>query len=283
MHSRELVELGALIAMHSPAIMRGTRRLANRGIEAYWSASKCRLDRWSTSLKRFATQIQHADDPPRDPQGQILLPVLEEILTGEVLTRTWTAVAVAHDHLHRSSEIEPVARSVLLGHLEARNRALNLILGGEGPGIARAVELNQLRRRSERWTDMLLGYVMAEQDVGEFAFDRHRARDFADDLRRRKGRSVDACARQLVMVALRAAFEKSLSPISPNADLNEHIATSLLCCLPSDLFETTGWLNSLWMLRLNHTTSKTQDMIDELLSVDDPPALHSDAFTSRTL
>ena len=49
--------------------------------------------------------------------------VLEEILVSEVLTRVWTAVLCAHDACRGAEEAGPAARSVLLGHIEARHRA----------------------------------------------------------------------------------------------------------------------------------------------------------------
>ena len=46
---------------------------------------------------------------------------------------------------------EGLARSVLVGQSEARNRALNLLVCGSGFGLEEAVELNRLRRAVRAW------------------------------------------------------------------------------------------------------------------------------------
>ena len=54
---------------------------------------------------------------------------------------------------------------------------------GHGLSVEEGVVLNGLRRLTERWTDMLLGYLAGNVDVAEFAFNATRASDFAADLR----------------------------------------------------------------------------------------------------
>jgi hypothetical protein len=43
MQSRELVELAALVAVHSPLIVGGSGDVAQSASEQYWTASKCRI------------------------------------------------------------------------------------------------------------------------------------------------------------------------------------------------------------------------------------------------
>ena len=59
--------------------------------------------------------------------------MLEEILSGEVLTRVWTAVLCLDDRQHGGTEFESLARSIMIGHMEARHRVLLLLV--RGPGI----------------------------------------------------------------------------------------------------------------------------------------------------
>ena len=97
--------------------------------------------------------------------------VLEEILSGEMLTRVWTAVLCACDRRRHSDEAEPAARSVLIGHMEARHRVLTLLVRGPGIDAEAVLRLNRLRRRAERWTDLLIGHLAGRYAVSEFAFD----------------------------------------------------------------------------------------------------------------
>ena len=89
MHARELVELSALVAAHGPLLIGQEASLPPHGIEQYWVASKSRLDRWNRTLKGLTVKALGC----RGAADRLLVRgVCEEILTGEVLTRVWSAV-----------------------------------------------------------------------------------------------------------------------------------------------------------------------------------------------
>ncbi len=166
--------------------------------------------------------------------------VLEEILSGEVLTRVWTAVLCLHDRQHGGTEFESLARSIMIGHMEARHRVLLLLVRGPGIDAEGAVKLNHLRRRSERWTDLLVGRLARFGDVAEFAVDADRAVEFSRDLEFQTDQEGGRQAWRLLQASLRAAFQCGLAPVSPNADLNAQIASAILACFPADLFDSTA-------------------------------------------
>ncbi len=265
MHVRDLVELGALVTAHGAVFIRHADDLMERYVEDYWLASRCRLDRWGHAIKDFS-RLTKATSP--EDLWDDVRPTIEEILASELLTRTWAAVACASDGQRDSGQLEPIVRSVMVGHLEARNRALSLLVFGRGLGVEQSVVLNRLRRRTERWTDMLLGYLLPEFDVSEFAFSASRARDFASDLKHESEHTSDGQVWKLVLASLRAAFQHGLSDASPNADLNERIAASVLACFRSELFDSSGLVKSLWLVRLNQAADDTQGLIDELVELE---------------
>lgn len=264
MHARELIELAAIVSAHGPALIQSGERIGADSIEQYWTTSKVRLDRWAWRLKSL-TQKANTDARRRQNQWPATCCVLEEILTGEVLTRVWTAVLCAHDRQRGTDEVEPVARSVMLGHMEARHRVLTLMVRGPGIDAEAAVKLNRLRRRVERWTDVLVGHLMGIHDVSEFAADPDRAKDFAQDLKDRSQLQGGHHVWPLMHASLRAAFQRGLSPESPNADLNARIAASVLSCFPTEMFDSAGLMRSLWLMRLTNMAEDTQVMIDGLL------------------
>lgn len=265
MHASELVELAALVATHGRAFLFEVPDVAKAGVEQYWSASKCRLDRWSRALKQYSLEVPYTAGKDRLARWRAVRPVLEEILMCEVLSRVWTAVACTHDRVRGRCEVEPVVRSVHIGHLEARNRALNLMVYGQGFGVEEAVVLNRLRRSAERWTDLLLAHLHDDFGVEEFAFAPDRAAEFADDLRH-EARAGGSLAWRLVLASLRGAFHKGISPTSPNADLNERIAAGILRCFESRLFDSTGLAKSLWMVRMETAANDTAGLIEDLLA-----------------
>ena len=269
MQPSQLVELAALIANHGPAFIHTNAPLSITSLEQYWSASKCRLDRWSRSLKTQADHLQSASPANRQYHWDTLRPILEEILTGEVLTRVWTAVLTARDKRLKVEEAEPIARSVYIGHLEARNRVLRLLVYGQGVDLPEAVILNRLRSRTERWTDMLLGNLLPFYDATEWAFDEDRCREFAQDMQHSRSQKQAKNAWQLSLASLRAAFSQRHDTLNPNSDLNLRIASGILTCFGEDLFDSTGLVKSLWQVRLSNTTSDAQILIEDFLRTED--------------
>jgi hypothetical protein len=264
MHVGELVELGALVAAHGSRFVQQSRLLNRRHMEQYWLASKCRHDRWFQALKAFerATALEKLQQWARTRS------VMEEVLASELLTRIWAAVGCCYDRRHDRDDFTPVVRSALIGHMEARNRVLHALIKQQGFSVEEGVTLNRLRRQTERWTDMLLGYLGSDCEVGEFAFDADRAREFTADLRDEGEAPSCQPVWELTMASLRATYFNSLSPMSPNSELNHRIAASVLACYHSDLFDSLGIIQSHWMLRIAQVADDTQGLVEELLHLD---------------
>jgi hypothetical protein len=268
MHARELLDLAAVVSVYGSVLVERVDELPRAAVEQYWCASKSRLDRWGRSLKELACEA--ATERTRGClQRTLLRGVCEEILTGEVLTRLWTAVLTRWDRRRGTDLAEPVARSVNLGHLEARHRVLTLLVSGPGIDAEEAVQLNRLRRRTERWIDILLARLSVAGDVREFAIDADRLTDFAQDMDHQSRQQGGRHAWPLLMAALRAAFRQGLEPVSPNADLNEQIASAVLCAFPAELFNSVGLPFSVWLTRIFRITDEASGMLASL--VDETP------------
>ncbi|MEA1952308.1 MAG: hypothetical protein U9N87_13065, partial [Planctomycetota bacterium] len=165
---------------------------------------------------------------------------------------------------HGSDVAEPAARSVLVGHLEARHRVLTILVGGPGINIERAALLNRLRRRCERWSDMLVGYLAEYVELDDFAIDKQRAEDFAEDLRHQSDLTGGTGPWSLMRASMQTAFGHNLGSAAANADLNEKIVHSVLGCFSSDQFDSIGTLHSLWMARLSNAADDAQSILDEI-------------------
>ena len=246
-------------------LIRSTPRLSSHGAQQYWTASKCRLDCWARNLRSFAANVEESDPVIVRAQWPMIRGVLEEILTGEVLTRVWTAVLCLYDRKRGGNEFESLARSIMIGHLEARHRVLMLIVRGPGINAEGAVKLNHLRRHAERWTDILVGHLARQGDVAEFAFDPARAIEFSRDLEFQTAQAGGRQAWPLLQASLRAAFQRGLAALSPNEELNAQIAAGILSCFPADLFDSTGLFRSIWLDRMSNVTSDVQGMLETLV------------------
>lgn len=265
MHVREQVELAALAAQHGPALILDGQPISSAELQLYWSSSKCRLERWSRALKAY-NSIPAGSKLEAAIRWGIMRPILEEILVAEILTRVWTAVLYGYDRERSICEAQPIAESVLLGHLEARSRALSIMVDSPEVDPEEAVSLNRLRRRAERWTDLLLAALVDYTEIQPLAFDISRACDFAEDLDFQRKEPGGRHTWPLTMVAIRGAFQTGLSEHSPNADVHLRVAAGVLGCFSANLFDSTGLLRSMWLVRMASSTSDAQGMIDELLS-----------------
>ena len=217
MHARELIELAALVAAHGPVLVRTSGRISETSLKQYWIASKTRLDRWGWTLRSVSGEADETDRASKPSQGALPRGTLEEIITGEALTRVWAAVLSAHDRFRGTHQAEPIAQSVLSGHLEARHRVLTLLVSGPPVDVGQAVRLNRLRCRAERWTDLLIGHLLGVEDVSRFAVEPDRAREFADDLRSRSRMKRGRHTWPLLLASLRAAFRKGWRHGAPTA------------------------------------------------------------------
>ena len=75
------------------------------------------------------------------------------------------------------------------------------------------------------------------------------------------------------MASLRTAFQRELGAVSPNGDLNAAIASGILACFPSELFDSTGLFRSLWLMRITSAAEDAQVMIEELLAPERPDSV----------
>lgn len=270
MRVHELAEFGALVAMHGPVLVRHCELFPERSLEGYWAASKCRFDRWQRVLKDYSTRTKNQTLLVLAPAWLATKPTLEEILVSDLLTRVWTTIACVVDRTKGTQEAEPIVRNVMLSHQEVRNRALNMLVYDSGACLEEAVLMNRLRRRVERWTDMLIGHLGIFHNVLEFAFDPARAKEFGHDIRE-EALTPTSPGWQLTLAAIRAAFQSLVPATSPNADLNRRIASSIMLCFQSDLFDSTGLFRTVWLERIAFAANDSQGLIDDLLALDEAP------------
>lgn len=270
MHVRQLAELAAAIALEGHALIASDAEISAHSQEEYWAASKCRLDRWGRLLRRLA-EAARVTVRPIALRAERVRPVLEEIFVSELLTRLWTAVACGYDAARGRAECEPVARNIWSGHLEARRRLLALLADGRVITLPEALRLNKVRRRVERWTDMLLGHLASTVAIDEFCFEPARARDFAQDAGSAGAGKLRFVQQQLVLVSLRASLEGCLSPGSCNRDLNRRIGGAIARMLAEARVDAAALVPSLWLERIEQGACEAETLLARLWQLERDP------------
>ncbi len=261
MHACQLAEIASWVAVHSANLVFGEKEQPMLAATSYWTASKIRLQRWVTALKMFEQDLQNAD-PRHDPWPALEI-VVQEILLSEMLTRIWSATVVTHDWYHQSDELHGLVHSVHISHIEAKNRALRLLLKGQGLNEQAFDRLNGLRRRLERWTDLFLGQLPHGDQASMFGFDRNRVHDFNREQRQSVGPEYSR-RQQVLMASFAADLAKNRVEYTANPELNREIASGVLACFPSDRFDSNGLPKSARMIWLEKSQNDTQMLLDHL-------------------
>jgi hypothetical protein len=269
MHSWELAELAAHLASRRDLLGQAAHPVSPTALSQFWSASKCRHDRWARTLRHNDATSSGGDQNGSIAQRRYRS-VCQEILTSEILSRVWANVCSALDAANGNGEAEPVAQSVLGGHLEATNRVLGLISAESNPADCLPSELNRLRRQSQRWTDLLLGRFGWPAGIARYAHDADRASDFADDFSQPRRQCDGQASWMMLLASLRSTFRRDDHWVTPNADLNARIAGAILSCLPEEIFSHTDGFDWLWRLRLTTAANETSMLVDQLLEIGVP-------------
>jgi hypothetical protein len=265
------------------ALLVGPAGLSEEGVDAYWTASKERLDRWAAVFDG-ATEAA-ADEPENEyhiadatndefalgvPLDEMLA-LAEEVLASEVLTRIWAAVLASATHLPAEQAAVAAGRSVFVAHQEIRRRVLSWMVKGPVAETPATDRLNLLRRRCERWTDLLLGRLQLVANVEAFAFDANRVREFADDYRS----EIESGGFDKGWQALLASLNNSLKthftrgPVCPTQ--NSEIAWAVLASLSAEVFDG-GELHWAWLYRVERTASNASRLVEQLLQLESPAA-----------
>ncbi len=234
-----MVEIAALVSAYSQHVVAGKAPLPPGALERFWDRSQRRLKLWLTGLMHYQRRFPVVAPEDHQQLWSDIVPMLEEIFVSEVLTRVWGAILTAMDQERGTHQTEPIARNVLIGHLDARKRALQLLVTDPGLTLGHLQPIDSIRRRVERWTDLLLGHLVERYSVDDFAFDPQRAREFgAQQLLQSQENSRDQ-AWILLLIGLRSSF--SDTPVGPpNEVIQEEIISSILACFPPAAFQPEG-------------------------------------------
>lgn len=278
MQAKELIEVAATLCLGARGLLEDCPRICDQALAEYWAASRCRLDEWGRCLSSFANHSRQASEPQID-----LMSLAEDLLLSQVHTRCLAALTVAHDRYTGRDDAGPIGRNTLAGHDEALGRLHALAGAWWRSDSQRASRLRLLRRRTERWTDLLLGYVLplcatpsARSPVGhvvEFTFDAARAQEFSYDAQTHVGSHGETIggANPLLLAAVRESFASAASE-SLCGDLHRRVAGASLGLFGPETFDSHGILRSSFAARLERTTEETVGMVEDLFSEEAPRA-----------
>lgn len=262
MRASQLAELGSWIALHADHFIYCEYHQPSLTATNYWTASKARLQRWDAALKRFEQDFANCERV-HDPWPALEM-VVQEILISELLTRVWSATVIIHDWYHQQDAMYGPTHSVHVAHLEAKTRAIRILLQARPRNEFVFDRLNRLRRRVERWTDMFLGQLPNAEKVSIFGFDRNRVFDFNRE-QDNEFLSEIAIRQRVLAASFSIDVVRDQTPCCVNPDLNRELAAGILDFFTADRFDSNSMPKSIRWIWLEKAQIDTQLLLDELV------------------
>jgi hypothetical protein len=243
MHAITLAELASTFVGVAATILKQQLLPAQEAAQAIWTIHRSRCDEWNYRLAAHREAMNRIGASARTKSWHEVMPVLQEILLTEPLTRSLACFASQLEELQLSDEFSPLLHSALVSHIEARHRCLNIIVFGQGLSVESSVRLNRLRRHLETYSDQLLAALPPTPTVEAYSFDARAILSTRFEISRTTD-SLDGKWLQLHMQSLeRQLWQNLQSDIdwrAANGRLNHRLSQSVMALLPPQLFDGFG-------------------------------------------
>ncbi|MEC7696465.1 MAG: hypothetical protein VYA11_05145 [Planctomycetota bacterium] len=280
MPAEDLIQLACLLAVAPPTINRNLQRGLSSHLHDYWAASCDRLDRWTFHLPSLRHSASASPCPtlcdtkaekktsfkiPAHPSS--ILALITEMILSEPLARIWAAIlSDTQKNLTDTNSAIPTGRfknpacDILERHSKLMQRTMER-LERCLPEKKSCVLVQDLFRRSRRWTDLLLAHMEQLQPVSRFAPNPQRCLDFAEDLRSKWTSGDGPQLAALKIASARQVICESATAGAFSSRLNYRIGASVLQSCDSDDLELLGLINPHGVIRLWETFARCETML----------------------
>lgn len=263
---RQLAETAAFASARSTILLEGRRQIPETWLQEYWKCSRGRLVEWLRSLDALASEASVCERADQAGVWSRAEPTIAEIFVSEILTRVWAAVLTANDRNHQTCRAEPIARNTMKGHIEARNRAMTLMLSDIAVPVESLAKMDRLRRKAERWSDLLIGHLVVSYQLDELAFESDRSVEFGESQLKEILKATDEPVWEFVLTGIRLAFSTTESNPATTGVWNRGIVQSVLCSFPSDSFSESGLFKSIRRVRLENRDDGSSVLDDAIVA-----------------
>lgn len=269
---RQMAETAAFASARSMLLIQSSATIPDDHLHTYWKCCRGRLVDWLKQIDTLASQAADRPDGQHLDLWQTAVPILNEIFVTDILTRVWAATLTALDMNRGVESASPIARHTLNGHDEARNRAMSLMVNSLQVPLGRLSQVDRIRRKSERWSDLLIGHLVLNFQLDEFAFEVDRAVEFGQSQMREILRANDEPVWEFVLTGVRLAF-KSLPDETPPSDAwNRGIVRQVLGSFPADCFDEFGQFKTIRRSRVERSAERSDRLAESLQHLSPPDA-----------
>lgn len=270
MNAVDSADLAAHLALNSPQIVRKHHLVSEFALADYWEASRDRQSAWWRTISDWRRSLRSVADAV--DRWEEIKPIVDEMLVSELLTRVWSAIADVHDQAFREPMYQPIARNILIAHVDVRNRIWTMLFNELNlpTEVLKTVALQ--RRRVERWTDLLLAHLPNPDVVASWAIDAERMSDFRDDLVDERRTLPNSAASELLVGSLQAALREDINidrgATPATSDLNRRIDAALYTAV--EPFRTDADMSQTETVsrRMDQQADQCQRLLSDLLTLD---------------
>lgn len=262
---RQIAETAAFVSARSTFLVESSTVIPEQHLHSYWKCTRGRMIDW---LRKLDATISEAGVAPLSQHVGLwrsVEPLIAEVFVTEVLTRVWAATLTAAD-LHRGdNSCGPIAQHTMKGHIECRNRALELMANSLQVPLVVMSQVDRIRRKAERWSDLLIGHLVLHYQLDQFAFEEARSIEFGQSQIREIVKATDEPVWEFVLAGVRLAFSSVNDMDAPSDTWNRGIVRSVLGAFPRDSFDSTGTFKSIRRVRIERSSTSTDSLSEVLL------------------
>ena len=240
--AKSIAELAFIHSRVSRRQLAAFQRPSAESLKQFWQSSRGLERRWMNLLEQ--------ENPAASPSVESIERLAPRVFTSEIVVRIWSTLLAALDAQQPDEDLIRLARSVVGSYVRVRTEILSRLLKTPNEQQIRSTNIDQLRRRCERWNDLLLGPVAVQTNCFEFAFNAERARDFGEEMISADSSTRLNAAEHLVSAGLHLTFGPRLSDESFDEPELIGLMQSMVSNFPHDVLRHDGSLRTLLQQRI---------------------------------
>lgn len=234
------MEIAAFASARSDVLF-AAGRIADAPLERFLGCGRSLVASWTATLDEYRAVLPTLesimDGEEVSEYWSELADFFEEVFVSELLFRVWGAVLTAADQESGQVRGEPIARRVLIDTLFVRRDALAIIADSDFQSHPELLRCEKVRRKVERWSDVLIGHLTLRYDVNDFAFSAERCRDFGIEQLEQEVLDSRSAVWEMILTGLRLAFPSTQAMFSPTSDDHRRLISSILTAFPPAAFD----------------------------------------------
>lgn len=197
-------------------------------VKSMWQHSRRCLQTWTARLSELSAAVESASSDLPEQVEREFVPLANEFFVVELGVRVWSALLAGEDDDARDADVRIVLGNNFRRWTQVRTQILSLMLSAPSSCHASLSVVDQLRRRCERWSDLLICQMGASEWAVPLLFDPERAHDSPMG----KDDEEETASRQSLALAGRAVFLNKLPRQAISTLELLELSAALLASLP---------------------------------------------------